>query len=196
MEWITTSTILSRLRAFDDQSMWEQFHTRFRAPLLAFVRRFGLTDSAAEDVVQETLLAFAQAYREGRYDPAKGRLSSWLFGIAFRQASSARRSQARTRARQAPGSGDTFWDETPDPQEAEQAWDREWEVARLAQSIEQLRREVTQRTFRIFELLVQQQRSPDEAAAELGMTRDAVYVAKHRLLKRLGELVNQHDALE
>ncbi|HEY3246021.1 MAG TPA: hypothetical protein VGM03_21985 [Phycisphaerae bacterium] len=50
MEWVTTSTILERLRDFNDRSMWNRFCTRFRRPLVAFARRYGLSEAEADDV--------------------------------------------------------------------------------------------------------------------------------------------------
>ncbi|MGE0480037.1 MAG: RNA polymerase sigma factor [Phycisphaerae bacterium] len=193
MDWLTTSTILERLHDFRDQEMWQRFAQRFRRPLASFVRRFGLTQEEIDDVVQETLLAFAEAYRAGRYDRNAGRLSSWLFGIAYRQAANAQRSRARRREHVVEAAHASFLDRVPDESEAQAAWDADWEQAALDAALTQLRGEVAAHTFRVFELVVRAGRSPDEAAAELGMTRDAVYVAKHRVLKRLGELVREFE---
>src|SRR5436305_1544249 len=86
MTWLTTATVLEKLRDFANRDAWDRFSERFRRPVVSFARGMGLAQSDAEDVAQETLMAFAKAYREGQYDPAKGRLSKFLFGIAYRQA--------------------------------------------------------------------------------------------------------------
>ena len=83
-EWVTTSLVLERLKEFDNHSAWNLFSGWFREPVVAFARRMGLKGADADDAAQETLLAFARAYREGRYDSSKGRLSEWLFGIALK----------------------------------------------------------------------------------------------------------------
>ena len=192
MDWVTTSTILERLRDFDDRDMWQQFAARFHRPLAAFVGRFGLNPDEVEDVVQETLLAFSGAYRRGKYARASGRLSSWLFGIAYRQAVNAQRKRAQAGARIADVGGQTsFFDRVPDESEAQTAWDADWEQATLETCLARVRGEVAENTYRVFELVVRQGVDPAAAATQLGMTRDAVYVAKHRVLKRLGELVRE-----
>jgi RNA polymerase sigma-70 factor (ECF subfamily) len=193
VDWVTTSTMLAGLRDFRDNVTWERFAARFRRPLGAFVRRFGLRDEEVADVVQETLIAFVEAFRRGKYDPAAGRLSSWLFGIAYRQAANAQRKQARQHAKLVDVAQTTFLGRVPDEREARTAWDSDWEQAALEAGLAQVRNEVAENTLRAFELVVRAGRSPDEAAAELGMTRDAIYVAKHRVLKRLGELVREHN---
>ena len=94
-DWVTTSVLLSELRDFGNQAAWDRLADRFREPVVAFARKMGLTPSQAEDAAQETLLAFAEAFRDGKYDPAKGRLNRWLFGIAFRQVLNAKRARGR-----------------------------------------------------------------------------------------------------
>src|SRR3954470_19563500 len=91
MTWITTATVLQKLRDFENHDAWESFAERFRTPVVSFAKGMGLRQADAEDAAQETLLAFAEAYRRGDYDPAKGRLSRFLFGIAYRQALKGRR---------------------------------------------------------------------------------------------------------
>src|SRR5437868_3297926 len=90
MNWVTTATVLQKLRD-SDRDAWDSFADRFRRPVMSFSRKFGLRDSDAEDVAQETLMAFVEAFRRGDYDPAKGRLSRFLFGIAYRKSLEVRR---------------------------------------------------------------------------------------------------------
>jgi RNA polymerase sigma-70 factor (ECF subfamily) len=195
MDWVTTSTILDRLRDFQNQSAWGQFAERFRTPLISFARKMGLTSADAEDAAQEILLTFAQKYRNGDYNPAKGRLSHWLFGIAYRQILGARRKLARQRVKAAAGGDSSFWATLPDEDEAARQWDQEWEQALFRQCLQRVRGEVKSTTLRVFELLVLGKRPADEVAAELGMTRNAVFVAKHRVLSRLRALRSEWEDL-
>ena len=182
-EWITTSTILSGLRDFEDRGAWEHFVARFRAPIVHLAVGQGLKRADAEDVAQESLLAFADGFRAGRYDVSKGRLSRWLFGIAYRQILRSR------------GARDRRHDEMPadlpeiaDDAEATRSWDVEWERAILAQCMERARIEVQPQTFRAFELTAFENRDAADVARELGLDIKAVYNAKHRLLQRIREL--------
>ena len=113
MQWVTTTIVLEQL-AREEAGAWELFVRRFRQPVIRFARDLGLSEDEAEDVVQETLASFLRAYRNGRYDRDKGRLSSWLFGIAHRTAMKIR-SKAARRQRLAPAGDRTgFWDDLPD----------------------------------------------------------------------------------
>lgn len=194
MEWTTTSTILERLRDHGDDAMWRAFVDRFRRPVVAFARRFGLLPAEAEDAAQEILIAFAEGHRQGKYDPAKGRLSSWLFGIAYRHLANVRRRGARERERFDPRGGEpAFFNEISGQQEVSAAWDVEWERAVLEACLRQVRGEVEPDTFRAFDLVVNRGRSPQEAATELEIKRETVYLAKHRVLKRLRELAATYE---
>jgi RNA polymerase sigma-70 factor (ECF subfamily) len=189
MEWVTTSTILDYLGDFRSEEAWSQLTARFRAPIISFAMKLGLPPPDAEDVAQETLLAFAEAYHSGGYDRSKGRLSHWLFGIAYRQAAQARRKLARREARVARHSDQcSFWSSIPAEKEASISWDAEWERAIFARCLEQVRQEVEPTTYRAFRMLVLEERGPEETASTLGLTRNAVFIAKHRVLKRLRRL--------
>ncbi|TAJ23844.1 MAG: sigma-70 family RNA polymerase sigma factor, partial [Planctomycetota bacterium] len=143
----------------------------------------------ADDVAQETLLAFADGFRAGRYDVEKGRLSRWLFGIAFRQIQRARATRGR-RAAEAPLANEHSGGvaEPADEAAATRSWDAEWERAILAQCVERARGEVQPQTFRAFELTAFEDRDAADVARELALDVKAVYNAKHRLLKRIREL--------
>lgn len=184
MEWQTTTTILHRLRDYENREAWERLLERFRPPIIAFARRLGLSVADAEDAAQETLLAFAEGFRRGAYDPARGRLSRWLFGIAYRQALG----QRRAAGRDGPGADPSFWAELPDEASASGTWDEEWEQTVLSQCLDRVRCEVEPTTFRAFELVVLEERPPNVAADELGVPIKTVYNAKHRLLSRIREL--------
>jgi len=187
-EWITTSTILGGLRDFEDRGAWARFVERFRAPIVRVAQGQGLALADAEDVAQETLLAFADGFRAGSYDVEKGRLSRWLFGIAYRQILRAREARDRRGALARAGDSSGRLQHVPEEAEATRSWDVEWERAILEQCLAQARREVQPRTFRAFELTALENRDAADAAAELELDVKAVYNAKHRLLKRIREL--------
>lgn len=185
MAWLTSTVLLQQLAEGDDQA-WSSFAERYRGPLLAFARRLGIPDHEAEDVAQETLLAFLSAWRRGRYDRQRGRLGAFLFGVAVQQV---REHHRRARRGGPAGVVETsFWRELPDEQGLRDTWDTTWERALFQRCLDQARRELKPSTLRAFELTALEERPPREVAAELGLSVNAVYVAKHRVLTRLREL--------
>jgi RNA polymerase sigma-70 factor, ECF subfamily len=196
MSWETTATVLQRLRDFDNREAWDSFADRFRRPIVSFARGMGLATADAEDVAQETLIAFAEAYRQGRYDPSKGKLSRFLFGIAYRQALRARAARVPAKDVNVAQAATTFWSKVPNGDEETSAggvWDTEWERSILDQCLDQVRSEFETPTFRAFELVVRDERPPAEAAQMLGLPLKSVYNAKHRILKRIRELREEYE---
>ena len=189
MTWITTATVLHKLRDFENHAAWDSFAERFRTPVVNFARGMGLKPSDAEDVAQETLLAFAQAYREGKYNPDRGRLSQYLFGIAYRQSLKARRSVPAIAE-----SGELS--QIPDEQTATGIWDTEWERSVLQRCLAQVQIEFEPQTYRAFDLTVREEQDPAVAAEAVGISVKSVYNAKHRILKRIRELRSEFEQHE
>lgn len=189
MTWVTTATVLQKLRDFDNHAAWDSFADRFRTPVISFARGMGLKSNDAEDVAQETLLAFAQAYRDGKFDPARGRLSQYLFGIAYRQSLKARRS--------VPANAETgALSQIPDEQTATGIWDTEWERSLLQRCLTQVQIEFEPVTYRAFELTVREEQDPAQVAETMKINIKSVYNAKHRILKRIRELRSEYDSHE
>lgn len=196
MDETKTSTLfLEGLRQPGNEDAWRCFNQRYQPMLLNFARRCGISEADAPDVVQDCLASFVQAFREGRYDRDKGRLRSWLQGIAFNKIREARRRFAH-REKQAPdrhppdgGSDATaFLDRVPDERQLSDVFEQEWERGVLAECLQQARRSVDPQTFEAFELVALKGCSPERAAEQLGISRNAVYLCKSRVLSRLRQL--------
>jgi RNA polymerase sigma-70 factor (ECF subfamily) len=193
VEWVTTTTILQKLCDFENRDAWERLVDRFRRPIMSFVREVGVASADCEDVAQGTLLAFAEGIRAGKYDRTRGRLSRWLFGLAYYQALRRRRKDAHDppapNGERSDGAG-------AEPESAvAHVWDRVWERFILDKGIEQARREFAPEIFRAFELVVLEDLPPAEAARSLGTSVKSVYNAKHRVLKRVRELIAEVEDL-
>jgi len=195
MRWVTTTLLLENLRNAEEAA-WEQFVERFRAPIMRFACDLGLPADEAEDVAQETLMDFVRAYRSGQYDREKGRLSAWLFGIAHRRVRHAWRQRAGQPRQVAAAQRTAFWDNLPDEEATRQSWDASWEQAVLDQCLQQVRAEVESNTIRAFELFALHGRPAADVAGELGMSRNAVFIAKHRVMKRVLELRRQFESID
>lgn len=187
----TTTKLLDALREQSNEPAWEAIDARYRPVIAGIARRFGLTEADADEVAQHTLSEFVHAYREGRYERSKGRLSSWILGIAQHTAMEHRR---RARRQATPDSGRI--DAHPDPSQIEELWARERDRAVLARAMGVLRDEssVDDRTLLAFELVALRGVPAAEVAAQCSMSVEQVYVAKSRLTRRLRDLVEQMTA--
>lgn len=195
MHWVTTTLVLEKLKNADEEA-WNLFVGRFRRPVVKFAHDLGLAPHEAEDAAQEVLAQFVTAYREGRYDRNQGRLHSWLFGIAHKTVLNRRRTLAREQRRSPAGQRTAFWDAIPGEEEARQSWDKSWQQAVLDHCMTQVRAELEPKTVQAFELFAMDGRPASDVAAELEMSSNAVFLAKHRVLKRIRELRDQIDDVE
>src|SRR4029453_12334468 len=82
MNTVTNTLLLAGLKDNKNDAVWSDFFARYQPMLLAFARKLGMSDEDAKNAAQEALMAFVSAYREGAYDRKKGRLRTWLYGIA------------------------------------------------------------------------------------------------------------------
>ncbi len=193
MDWVTTTLLLEQLRAVD-QDAWSEFVERFRFPIVSFSRKLGLNEEEAEDAAQETLLSFARAFRAGQYDSDKGRLSSWLFGIArHRVLDVARRRRSKEEVIGAGEGESSFWSCVGDPRQMSEAFEESWRETVFEACLAQVRKEVKASTFEAFELLSMRGMTPDAVAEQLGITRNAVFIAKHRVVTKLRERIAEYE---
>lgn len=187
----TTTRLLDALRDPGNEPVWLHIDARYRPVLTGLARRLGLTDAAAEEVAQQSLAEFVRAYRDGRYDRAKGRLSSWIMGIAHNTARHALRD-----GRREVSVGGTAFATIPDEHELRTIWMEERDRAILDRAMALLRDEATidDRTLLAFELFGLRGVPVGEVASRCSMTTEQVYVAKSRVTKRLRRAVEELTA--
>ncbi|MCA9291428.1 MAG: sigma-70 family RNA polymerase sigma factor [Phycisphaerales bacterium] len=185
----TTTALLDGLHDPDNAEAWTTFDTRYRPILFGLGRRLGLADADAADIAQETILQFIKEYGSGRYDRARGRLRSWLLGIARTRIAGIHRKRSTRRE----AAGASAIDIMPDEATMTTIWDaeRRREILRTALDALRTKTRTADRTIRAFELLVLHQQPVAAVAAELGMSDHDVYLAKSRVTERLRDLVAQ-----
>jgi len=190
----TTTHLLDALREPGNERTWEELDTRYRPIIASLARRIGLGSSEAEDVAQHTLAEFVRVYREGRYEREKGRLSSWILGIA--------RNTALTALRERAGRGGTPFDGAVahvGEDSLRAIWEEEREREIVARALDLLRNDssIEDRTLRAFELVALRGVPAGEVGVQCGMSTDQVYVARSRVTRRLRGMVRQlTDAYE
>jgi len=192
----TTTTLLEGLVDPRNESAWRRFYDRYTPMLLSFAKRVGLNDADAQDVVSDTLVTFLQQYRAGRYDRARGRLKSWLGGIARHKI---RRclSKGRPVSLNASGSGDGPG--LPEPAavcDLDAAFEHEWQLQRLSEALEVLRGESDPTTYQAFDLYALKNWPVDKVASFLELKPNSVYISKSRMLKRLRHILEWLTAEE
>ena len=159
----------------------------------------GLTDTEAQEVVQETVIAVAKKIGDFKVDPARGSFSAWLMRLTrWRIADQWRKRQAGPAPKMAGGapaflSNDTeltdALDHIPDPAGValESVWQEEWKKHLMTAALERVKREISPRQYQMFDLHVLQKLSVQDTARTVQASVASVYMAKYRvglLLKR------------
>jgi RNA polymerase sigma factor (sigma-70 family) len=189
MTGLTTSlTLLEALRDGRSQKAWGDFVQRYGPMLIGFAKRLGLSDADARDAVQETLVAVHQTFArmDGPFDRSKGKFKSWLRGIARNKVREIRRhggQQERLSARLAVEADARSVDARDS--EIEERFDLEWRRNQLAESLKLVARECDPAVFQAFELYAVYGQPPEKVAKLLGVSRNAVYISKSRVVQRL-----------
>lgn len=169
-----TDAELIGLVANGDHRAFEELHRRYARPVLGIaLRRIG-DRGRAEDVTQDT---FASLWRSaGRFDPTRGKATSWLFTVA--------RNAIVDGLRRRP---DTTVDAPPDVPEPgagpDEAAESEWVSWRVHRAIETLPDQ--ERT--LIELAYWSGLSQSEIAGKLGVPLGTVKTRTRSALQRLAD---------
>ncbi|MHC4462463.1 MAG: RNA polymerase sigma factor [Planctomycetota bacterium] len=193
MQWVTTTQVLEELKTSNEAQVWRRFCDHFRPVVVNFARHLGLSATDAEDAAQETMVEFLKAFRDGKYDRQKGRLSNWLFGVARRVILNLRGHRPLERLVADKTTGTSFWDLIQDDRSIKHSWDSQWREMVLTKCLEQARRELDSKVFEAFNLYALSEIPADDVAQRLKMSRNAVYIAKSRVLSRLRQLERQFE---
>jgi RNA polymerase sigma-70 factor (ECF subfamily) len=188
-EWDPTrSSLLERLRVWNDHGTWFRFFETYWKLIYGVARQAGLTDAEAQDAVQETVITVSKKIDGFRYDREKGSFKGWLLNIArWRIADQFRKRQPEGTRLRTPADEDDrrtstverLPDQTVDP--LQQIWDEEWQKNLMDAAISCVKRQVDPKQFQIFDCYVLQGWSPRQVASELKVTQGRVYLAKHRI---------------
>jgi RNA polymerase sigma-70 factor (ECF subfamily) len=186
MSSTTQATLLERLRDGGAVMAWDEFFQRYWRLIYGAARRRGCGEHTAEEIVQEVMLTIFRKRDVFRYDPNLGRFRDWLRTVVGNAVAEYRRAPAQ-RIRGHGGLEEPL-PELPADDPADQHWDKAFEESLLAALLEVVRREVTPETYQAFELTTLEELSGSQVARLTGLSRNAVYLARRRVLHRLREL--------
>jgi RNA polymerase sigma-70 factor (ECF subfamily) len=183
----TSLSLLQRIRN-GDASGWQRVVELYSPLIYHWCRRWGVAGPDADDVLQEVFQAASQGIADFRRERPGDTFRGWLRAIARHKILSYWR--GRSRQPDAAG-GSEAWkrlEEAPEPDEAsEDAADGEQTSALFHRALGFLRGEFSERTWQAFWRATVDGLPAPAVAEELGMTANAVRMAKSRVLHRLRE---------
>jgi RNA polymerase sigma-70 factor, ECF subfamily len=175
----TSPTLLERLRRPSAGEAWERFVDLYTPLLLAWCRRLGVSDADAADLTQGVFLTLYQRLPEFQYDVNRS-FRAWLKTVLL----NAWRNQVRQRSGERAG-------RAPPPEEIADTDPRleldeaEYRAHLVRRALSLMRERFEPSTWRACWEFVVEDRSAEDVARELGLTANAVYLAKARVLRQL-----------
>jgi RNA polymerase sigma-70 factor (ECF subfamily) len=194
----THHSLLNRLKDLSDDTSWREFFQMYWELIYNVARKAGLSDTEAQEAVQETVIGVAKRIGEFKTGSEHGSFKAWLLQqTRWRVVDQFRKRPAWQRA---PGespsaagglpapppddeSGTATVHRIPDPAslELDKAWDAEWEQHLMRTALERVKAKVSVKQFQMFDLHARQGLSVKDTALALGASVASVYMAASRV---------------
>jgi RNA polymerase sigma-70 factor (ECF subfamily) len=201
----TRPSLLNRLKTGDDAESWQEFYRIYGKLARDFAIQAGLTDTEADEVVQETAISMARHLPNYQYDPKVCRFKTWLLNVTAWRV----KDQLKKRKKDAmcvqgisPESQNADTTRTsainsvPAPAEADYSaiFDTQWRKNLFDAALERVKQKFSLKQFQVFDLLVLQEWPARDVASSLGVTLAAVYVTKHRVSAAIKKETNRLES--
>ena len=194
--WLPTRrTLLSRLKNWNDQESWREFFNRYWRFIYSVALRAGLTETEAEEVVQETVITVAKQMPSFKYDRSKGSFKGWLQKTTrWKILAQLRKRQGNQRFEQGTGllNEEGEW-ETMDPgvSDLEARWQEEWEQNLMEVAVERVKRQVRPREFQVFDFCTVKEWPVAKVACHLNLIRPQVYYLNKKVARMIRDEIEK-----
>ncbi len=175
----TSPTLLERLREPGDEAAWSRLVDLYTPLLFAWARRCGESEDDSADLVQEVFVALVQTLPSFQYDPSS-KFRGWLRTLLLNKLRDRKRREVRA---------DRALAQRPQeeqlPDVAELFWEKEYHKELARRALQLMQAEFAPATWQSCWKTVVESRTVADVARELGLTDNAVYLARCRVLRRL-----------
>jgi RNA polymerase sigma-70 factor (ECF subfamily) len=188
----TRQSLLLRLKDHQDQDGWREFFETYWRLIYSVCIKAKLSETEAEEIVQDTMVSVAKEMPSFRYDRTKGSFRSWLLTIVRRRLIDRNRKKARweriiapSDEADAPGSSEAVDQIDPHRSDLEMLWASEWEGHLLRRALEGVRSRVSEKQYLIYEMLMLRDVPLPQVVENLQTSAVVVHMAKYRVNRLL-----------
>jgi RNA polymerase sigma-70 factor (ECF subfamily) len=182
----TSASLLERLSDRPDGAAWRRLVDLYTPLLRGWLGRHGLQACDVEDLVQDVLAVVVRELPHFRHNRRTGAFRRWLRTILVHRLRDFWRAR---QLRPQPAGGDRWQhllEHLSDPDDPlSRLWDEEHDRHVVRLLLERIEGDVTPSTWQAFRRVVVEGRDEETVAAELGLSVNAVFIAKSRVLSRL-----------
>jgi len=184
----TRKTLIQKLKDWDDHASWEEFFRTYSGFVFKVACKAGLSETEANEVVQETFIRVAKNMRKKNFTRDGGSFKAWLMTQTRWRITDQFRNRKFHEVH--PGPGDSVdgrntnsMDTIPDNSNHgfDSIWEREWMSSLTNMALQRLKAKVSALQYQIFYCYVVKGWSVEEVRDKLGVTSAQVYLAKHRV---------------
>lgn len=182
----TSLSLLERLRTSPQQSGWQTLVEIYTPHVQAWLRRQQVQDADRDDISQEVLSTVIRRLPDFEHNGRVGAFRNWLRAITV----NCLRDYWRKRKRGPLATGASDFQEwlgqLEDPASGlTQVWNQEYDRHVTRTLLDRLRPQFEPSTWQAFQRFALDEIPAADVARELGMTANAVFIAKSRVLTRL-----------
>jgi RNA polymerase sigma-70 factor (ECF subfamily) len=182
----TSSTLLARIRD-KDQEAWGKFVHLYGPLVYGWCRRFGLQDADAADVGQDIFRTVAASIDGFHHDRQGDSFRGWLRAVTRTRVLDFLRRKARAAHGFGGSDAQAMWHELPDDPADSGSTDEDDKLSLARRAIDMVLENSKEETRQAFSRVVVEGQNPADVARDLGMTVNAVYLAKSHTLRRIRE---------
>ena len=178
----TPISLLERLRHHPDDSCWRRLTDLYLPLIQRWLDRQGLPPADADDLTQEILLVVVREVAAFDHSGRRGAFRTWLRTIVVHRL----RGYWRGRQARPQQAAAEQLDQLSDPDsDLARLWEQEHDEFVLRRLLELIEPEFTPAAWHAFRRQSVDGLTAAQAAAELGVSANAVLIAKSRVLRRL-----------
>jgi RNA polymerase sigma-70 factor, ECF subfamily len=174
----TSLSLLERLKQPAAQESWARFVNLYTPLLFYWARRLGLQETDAADLVQDVFTALVKKLPDFEYKPNQS-FRGWLRKVLYNKWRKQKPEPGR------PSMGAAGLSGVADPEPAADIGEAEFQQQLSVRALQLIQAEFQPATWKACWETVVRGRPAAEVAGELGMSVNAVYLAKSRVLRRL-----------
>jgi RNA polymerase sigma factor (sigma-70 family) len=182
----TSVSLLERLCLQPDGDSWTLFVDLYTPLIHGWLRRYSVKEEDAEDLAQEVMTVVVRELAHFQHSQQRGAFRNWLRTVTVNQL----RALCRTRRCRAEASGDSdiaqMLDQLADPSSSlSRLWDQQHDQHVAGRLMKLIRPQFEAKTWQAFRHVTLDGMKAAIVAEKLGMSVNAVLIAKCRVVNRL-----------
>jgi RNA polymerase sigma-70 factor, ECF subfamily len=179
----TSQSLLDSLRVGPQSLAWQRWHAIYEPLIHAWMSKHRFIPTDRDDVTQNVMIVVVQKLNRFEHNGQKGAFRKWLKSITINCLRDYWKKLDKHPQQAAVQQSLDEW--AADQSTMSQNWEEEHDRHVVQKLLALLEPEFTTETWQAFQKVVVQGRTAEQVAKELSITKNAVYIAKSRVLTRL-----------